>query len=207
MAWVRFQTSGMNIHKAASRQLSTEELQPIWESSCPPEWANASSLSGYSQSYFGYERLSMGAVPSHGGPAPNQDDRAGNIAAGTPRSIITMNPETRVGINRFRVGLPFPSAECWILEGALTGGPGVRRRHAFEAGSLLGRSGGWLPLHPVWLGLVANACFYGVILWSVSVVPGVIKRARRLRRGACVRCGYDLRGSAPGAPCPECGNA
>lgn len=30
-------------------------------------------------------------------------------------------------------------------------------------------------------------------------------RGRRVRRGACVSCGYDLRGLREGASCPECG--
>jgi hypothetical protein len=31
--------------------------------------------------------------------------------------------------------------------------------------------------------------------------------ARRRRRGGCPGCGYDLRATSPGLPCPECGRA
>lgn len=34
---------------------------------------------------------------------------------------------------------------------------------------------------------------------------GLFVRGRRVRRGACASCGYDLRGLREGAACPECG--
>ncbi|HSI34931.1 MAG: hypothetical protein ACAI43_27060 [Phycisphaerae bacterium] len=53
-----------------------------------------------------------------------------------------------------------------------------------------------------------------VPLWLVLLVTQVSpaiafvrwRRRRRLRRvGSCPKCGYDLRGHAAGARCPECG--
>jgi hypothetical protein len=58
--------------------------------------------------------------------------------------------------------------------------------------------------HPLWPGLLANTAFYGVILWTLWIAPGVIKRTMRKRRGACGQCGYDLRGGGH-VVCPECG--
>jgi hypothetical protein len=62
---------------------------------------------------------------------------------------------------------------------------------------------------PIWPGLLVNTAFYGAILWGLWVGPGALRRGLRRRRGACVRCGYDLRGGegSDGAPavCPECG--
>ncbi len=41
---------------------------------------------------------------------------------------------------------------------------------------------------------------------GVAAMPGW-KRSRRRRLGQCARCGYDRRGLAVGAACPECGEA
>ncbi|MCI0629594.1 MAG: hypothetical protein L0Y44_02940 [Phycisphaerales bacterium] len=61
-----------------------------------------------------------------------------------------------------------------------------------------------LPLRPLWLGLSANAAFYGA-LWSLAIFgPRTIRRTIRRRRGRCLACGYNLQANlAPG--CPECG--
>jgi hypothetical protein len=72
-----------------------------------------------------------------------------------------------------------------------------------------------IAFRPIWSGLAVNAACYGLTLWCLVTVPGVVRRARRRRRGACLRCGYDLGGTAsaeaaakgPGTRCPECGGA
>ena len=51
-----------------------------------------------------------------------------------------------------------------------------------------------LVLTPVWVALLL-----AVMRWR--------RRTIRKRRGLCVECGYDLRGSRAGAACPECGRA
>lgn len=47
-------------------------------------------------------------------------------------------------------------------------------------------------------------------LWPVPVAFGALawyagRRIKRLRQDACAKCGYDTRGLAAGASCPECG--
>ncbi len=64
-----------------------------------------------------------------------------------------------------------------------------------------------MPLMPMLPGLAANTAVYAGAWWLVVFAPGTIRRHRRRRRGACVRCGYDRRGIGADAACPECGAA
>ncbi|MEO1512685.1 MAG: hypothetical protein AAFU70_11480, partial [Planctomycetota bacterium] len=61
-----------------------------------------------------------------------------------------------------------------------------------------------LPLRPIWTGLAVNTSFYGLLVFGlVSLVNGA-RRYRRLKRGRCPACGYDLGFDLRGG-CPECG--
>ena len=65
-----------------------------------------------------------------------------------------------------------------------------------------------LPFKPIWPGFVINTVFYAVVLWPLFAGPLVLRRRRRIRRGLCPKCAYDLRGSPEDATaCPECGAA
>jgi hypothetical protein len=64
---------------------------------------------------------------------------------------------------------------------------------------------------PCWTGLLLNMVCFGGGYWLLELgakglmqMRDLIRRGRRRRRGLCVSCGYDLRGSMNGA-CPECG--
>ena len=61
-----------------------------------------------------------------------------------------------------------------------------------------------LPCIPIWPGFAINTIFYAAILWVLFAFPFVIRRRRRIKRGLCPKCAYDLRGSAS-QTCPECG--
>ena len=62
-----------------------------------------------------------------------------------------------------------------------------------------------LPMQPIWRGFLLDTGVYGAIwLAALLLAPGRVRRAIRLRRGACPTCGYALvAGCTPG--CPECG--
>ena len=53
---------------------------------------------------------------------------------------------------------------------------------------------------------------FEVPLWPLPVAFGALawyagRKIKRVRQGACPNCGYDTRGLAAGACCPECGAA
>ena len=60
---------------------------------------------------------------------------------------------------------------------------------------------------PIWPGFAINTVFYAFILWLLFAAPFAVRRRRRIRRGLCPKCAYDLRGTPDGATaCPECGH-
>jgi hypothetical protein len=62
-----------------------------------------------------------------------------------------------------------------------------------------------LPLMPIWDALVLSASGWGLCAYLALFGPGMLRRRARGRRGACLRCGYDLR-YATRRRCPECGD-
>ena len=66
-----------------------------------------------------------------------------------------------------------------------------------------------IPLRPTWPGFAINTIFYAAIvaiLWVLWSSPFVVRRIIRRKRGRCIKCGYDLRGTSGGeGGCPECG--
>ena len=60
-----------------------------------------------------------------------------------------------------------------------------------------------LPLRPASRGFAINTIFYAGILW-LPFAPFQLRRYIRVKRGRCIKCGYDLRG-AFSSGCPECG--
>ena len=65
----------------------------------------------------------------------------------------------------------------------------------------------FIPYGPIWPGFALNTLSYAAILW-IPVAPFALRQVLRRRRGACLQCGYDLRGTSGGGGgdvCPECG--
>lgn len=58
---------------------------------------------------------------------------------------------------------------------------------------------------PYWIGLIADTLFWGAVLWCIRGCYRMTLGTRRLRRGRCPACAYDLEGLESGDPCPECG--
>lgn len=64
---------------------------------------------------------------------------------------------------------------------------------------------GQIPTRPLWPGFAINTVFYAAALWMLTLGPFTARRVIRRRRGVCIKCGYDLRGTAQ-MICSECGH-
>jgi hypothetical protein len=68
-----------------------------------------------------------------------------------------------------------------------------------------------VPIEPLFPGFAINTLFYAGVLCLLFFAPGALRRRQRIKRGPCVKCGYDLRGrdrsagNGPSPVCPECG--
>lgn len=118
------------------------------------------------------------------------------------------SPSQSFAATSVRCGWPCASLSMYTLEESGSGSPG---RDAVKRGQweINGVMVGWkplvLPTAPLWRGFIPNTLIYSAATWTLwSIVP-LTRRWRRRKRGLCVGCGYDLRGLADGAVCPECG--
>lgn len=56
---------------------------------------------------------------------------------------------------------------------------------------------------PIWFAIVVTAI--PPVVCVIVFLPPAVRRRLRKKRGRCLQCGYDLRGTAPERACPECG--
>lgn len=62
----------------------------------------------------------------------------------------------------------------------------------------------YLPYSPIWIGLLLNTLFYSVVVFAFSSIKRAFRHARRMQRGKCPICAYELfYDNTTG--CPECG--
>lgn len=62
----------------------------------------------------------------------------------------------------------------------------------------------YLPYAPLWRGLLYNTLFYALIFFILTSTKRAYRHARRLRKGKCPICAYDLKFDNT-IGCPECG--
>ena len=60
------------------------------------------------------------------------------------------------------------------------------------------------PYRPIWSGLMVNTIFWAMIVASVRSIKRAYRHARRMRKGRCPMCSYEL-GFTFVDGCPECG--
>lgn len=61
----------------------------------------------------------------------------------------------------------------------------------------------WFPTWVYWPGMIGNLLVWNVVALALFGGFDVLVGLRRIQRGRCVRCGYDI--GVGGAMCPECG--
>jgi len=99
-----------------------------------------------------------------------------------------------------RVG-GMPDWEEGLRGAVVVPGGGLRRSPSIGGDDL------YLPLLPLWRGLLANVLFYALVVLVLRRGFVLLRGRRRRRRGRCWAgggCGYDLTG-LDAATCPECG--
>ena len=63
-----------------------------------------------------------------------------------------------------------------------------------------------VPVFPMWRGLLENTVIYGVLTFGFVSCFSQIRALRRMKRGRCPACGFDLNGVIVEDICPECGD-
>jgi hypothetical protein len=63
-----------------------------------------------------------------------------------------------------------------------------------------------ITFNPIWPGLIASSLFWSVVSWGTWTIARTEVRRRRVARGQCATCGYNVAGLLEGMPCPECGS-
>lgn len=61
-----------------------------------------------------------------------------------------------------------------------------------------------LPFRVLWRGMLANTVFFALVIWLIRRGGRTVLSYRRLKRGSCPSCTYDLAHDYRSG-CPECG--
>lgn len=101
-------------------------------------------------------------------------------------------------------GLPIRCLTCmWVDNWTLCNGIAIKS--GSQAVSVQ-RGYSALPTRPIMWGFVFNTAFYSIVIWGMFIVPFALRRRRRIARGMCPQCGYDVRNTTTSV-CPECGHS
>ncbi len=179
----------------------SETLADAWPDTSQPDWTPAE--------FCIRTRLWWGDIDFAGG------------GTRTVGSGANAGSSTSLGMEVHRVGLPLRAlASTQVLDGRRAAAPGFYSETLTLSPWQIGLRPNWRPnrrigdtyfscvlgIRPVWPGFALNTIFYAALAWGLWQVPLAIRLGRRRRKGLCVRCGYDLKGLATGATCPECGD-
>lgn len=114
---------------------------------------------------------------------------------------------TPVSASQRRIGLPFRCMAMWSETV-----PGGTRQHSWTAGrAWLAEWRGWhsplagIPLRPTWLTFAANVLVYWLLVQFLIFVAFFLNSQRRIHRGRCPLCNYEMADRLLSDGCPECG--
>ena len=96
------------------------------------------------------------------------------------------------------VGWPLLCIKAVIVD--VPGSAGKPFRGMIHVGRKVG-----LPFLPIWGGLLVNAIIFSPVPFALHWTWRAWVRHVRRTSGECPECGYDRKGLAGEAPCPECG--
>ncbi len=140
--------------------------------------------------------------------APYWFSAAGHDPTQYPGIAEFMPYEYLYDIDDYAVGVPMRAFRFRLVHWRALDADTKRVVPGSRGGRLIGHSrtpmGGPIPTLPIWPGLILNTLFYAAIWFALFTAVGALRTARRLRRGLCPLCRYDLRG-LPQRACPECG--
>lgn len=117
----------------------------------------------------------------------SQDDWAGHAGIDHARGFPALCLWHEIRIDDGGIATP----GGWVVSGGGSSPADVLELHAVA----------W---RPIWDGLVVNTIFYGLLLFGIVGFFRAARRDRRMRRGWCPACSYDLRLDFSGG-CTECG--
>ena len=108
-----------------------------------------------------------------------------------------------------RAGWPIFSLQGVVWDQSPKGQPAQWRNYmvvrlANRPGLLRSTDERWLPFRPMWPGFAINTLIYATLSWLLLGGPFQLRRFIRHKRGACLKCAYDLR-HVDHRFCPECG--
>lgn len=133
----------------------------------------------------------------------------------TYRAWFSIPPKGAGSFTRWTLveaGFPFPAfrASSWQFENLTDDTEGaiqVAPANIVTSNDQFDLPPGMVPMTPMWKGVICNTLIYTcgwLLLLSSPASFRALRSRRRIKRGLCIRCGYDLH-SGTGGPCPECG--